>query len=225
LIRVGNDEYAQQNHSYGLTTLRNRHARVRGGQITFEFKGKSGKPHRIDVRDARLARLVRGCQELPGQELFGYVDEDGKVRDVTSEDVNAYLREVAGEEFSAKDFRTWAGTVLAAVALREFEECTSQKQAKRNVVQAVEAVAKMLGNTAAVCRRCYIHPAILDGYIAGQTIATLRQSAEQRLRGSLAKLRPEEAAVMMLLRDRLASAGAGPRRASSLTEKRHARRR
>jgi DNA topoisomerase-1 len=222
LIRVGNDEYAQQNGSYGLTTLRNRHARVRGGQITFEFKGKSGKTHRIDVHDPRLAKLVRGCQELPGQDLFGYVDEDGNVRDVTSEDVNTYLRTIAGEEFSAKDFRTWAGTVLAAIALRECAEFTSEKQARGNILRAVEAVAKMLGNTPAVCRRCYIHPAILDGYIAGQTIATLRQSAEQKLRGSLKKLRPEEAAVMVLLRERLATAktGGGAQRVSGLTRKR-----
>ncbi|MGB8170260.1 MAG: DNA topoisomerase IB [Chthoniobacteraceae bacterium] len=227
LIRVGNDEYAQQNGSYGLTTLHNRHATVRGSQITFEFKGKSGKPHRIDVRDPRLAKLVRRCQELPGQDLFGYVEEDGTVRDVTSEEVNAYLREIAGAEFSAKDFRTWAGTILAAIALREFEEFGSQREAKRNVVQAVEAVAKMLGNTAAVCRRCYIHPAILDGYLSGQTIATLQQSSEQRLRGSLAKLKAEEAAVMMLLHERLASAerSGGAQRASSLTRNRHARRR
>jgi DNA topoisomerase-1 len=222
LIRVGNDEYAQQNGSYGLTTLHNRHAKVRGTQITFEFKGKSGKQHRIDVRDPQLARLVRRCQELPGQELFGYVEEDGTVRDVTSEDVNGYLRDIAGDEFSAKDFRTWAGTVLAAIALREFEEFSSEKQAKRNVVKAIEAVAKMLGNTAAVCRRCYIHPEILDGYIAGQTIDTLSQAAEQRLRGSLARLRPSEAAVMMLLRERLAHAkrAGGKQRASSLTRNR-----
>ncbi len=227
LIRVGNDEYAQQNGSYGLTTLHNRHAKTRGGQITFEFKGKSGKVHRIDVHDPHLAKLVRRCQELPGQDLFGYLDDDGTVRDVTSDDVNAYLRAIAGEEFSAKDFRTWAGTVLAAIALREFDKFSSEKEAKRNVVRAVEAVAKMLGNTAAICRRCYIHPAILDGYLSGETIATLQQSAEQRLRGSLAKLKPEEAAVMMLLRERLAQAGraGGDRRASSLTRDRHARRR
>ncbi len=222
LIRVGNDEYAQQNGSYGLTTLHNGHAKVRAGQITFEFKGKSGKRHRIDVRDPQIAKLVRRCQDLPGQDLFGYVAEDGAVRDVTSDDVNTYLRDIAGEEFSAKDFRTWAGTVLAAVALREFEEFSSVKQAKGQIVQAVEAVAKMLGNTPAVCRRCYIHPVILDGYLTGQTIATLQQSAEQRLRGSLAKLKPEEAAVMMLLRERLAQAkrAGGTRRASSLTRKR-----
>lgn len=204
LIRVGNDEYAQSNGSYGLTTLRNRHAKVRGEKITFEFKGKSGKRHRIDVQDARVAKLVRQCQELPGQELFGFVAGDGAVRDVTSEDVNAYLREIAGDEYSAKDFRTWAGTVLAAVALRELEKFTSQRQAKRNVTQAIEAVAKMLGNTAAICRKCYVHPAILDGYLTGQTIATIKQRADQRLRKSPATLRPDEAAVMMLVRKHLA---------------------
>ena len=226
LIRVGNDEYAQQNGSYGLTTLHNRHAKVRGGQVTFEFKGKSGKLHRVDLRDPHVAKLVSGCQDLPGQDLFGYVAEDGAVRDVTSDDVNGYLRTIAGTDFSAKDFRTWAGTVLAAVALCEFEAFTSERQAKRNVVQAVEAVAKMLGNTPAICRRCYVHPAILEGYLAGQTIAPLRQSADQRLRGPLAKLKPEEAAVMMLLRESLAEAGGAgaAQRASSRTGKRHARR-
>jgi DNA topoisomerase-1 len=226
LIRIGNDEYAQSNGSYGLTTMRNRHAKVRGGHITFEFKGKSGKSHRIDVQDARLAGLVRRCQELPGQELFGYINGDGTVHPVSSEDVNAYLREIAGDEFSAKDFRTWAGTVLAAIALRQFQEFTSQREAKRNVTQAIEAVAKMLGNTAAICRRCYVHPAILDGYLTGQTIATIQQRADERLRKSLARLRPEEAAVMMLLRERLAQAGPpGHRRhASSLTRKRPIRR-
>jgi DNA topoisomerase I len=226
LIRVGNDEYARHNGSYGLTTLHNKHAKVRGGRITFEFKGKSGKSHRIDVHDPQLAKLVRGCQDLPGQDLFAYVDEEGTVRDVTSGDVNAYLHEIAGGDFSAKDFRTWAGTTLAAIALREFEACTSQRQAKRNIVHAVEAVAKMLGNTPAVCRRCYIHPEILEGYIAGQTIATIRQSAEQRLRSSISKLRAEEAAVMMLLRERLEEAGrsGSSRKASSLIRKRRERR-
>ncbi len=206
LIRVGNDEYAQNNGSFGLTTLRNRHAKVRGAQITFEFKGKSGIRHRIDVRDPKVAQLVRRCQHLPGQELFGYLDDDGTVRDVTSDDVNRYLHEIAGDDFSAKDFRTWAGTVLAAIALREFGKFTSTRQAKRNVLQAVEAVAKMLGNTPTICRRCYVHPSVLDGYLAGQTIAALRQSTAQRLRKSLGKLRPEEAAVMVFLRERLAQA-------------------
>lgn len=227
LIRVGNDEYAQRNGSYGLTTLHNRHAKVRGQELTFEFKGKGGKRHRIGVRDARLAKLVKRCQDLPGQDLFGYVDEAGEVRDVTSEDVNSYLREIAGEEFSAKDIRTWAGTVLAGVALREFAKFDSEKQAKRNVVQAIEAVAKMLGNTPAICRRCYIHPAILEGYLAGQTVATLEQHAGQPLRGALAKLRPEEVAVMILLRERLAAAKRATtiRRTSPRTRKPHRKRR
>jgi DNA topoisomerase-1 len=223
LIRVGNDEYAQQNGSYGLTTMRNRHAKVRGGHITFEFKGKSGKRHRVDVEDPQIARLVRRCQDLPGQELFGYLNGDGVVHNITSEDVNAYLREIAGADFSAKDFRTWAGTVLAAIALREFEQFTSRREAKQNVTRAIEAVAKMLGNTPAICRKCYIHPEILDGYLSGQTIATIQQRAEQRLRKSLAKLRPEEAAVMMYLHERLTPTG-GNRRAASLTRRRHGRR-
>ena len=156
--------------------------------------------------DRNLAKMVRGCQELPGQELFAYVDADGKVRDVTSDDVNAYLREIAGEDFSAKDFRTWAGTVLAAVALRECGEFTSTRQAKRNLIRAIEAVAKMLGNTTAICRKCYVHPSVMDAYLAGQTIATMKQTAERSLRKSMTKLRPEEAAVMMLLRERLRTA-------------------
>lgn len=209
LIRVGNDEYAQQNDSYGLTTLHNRHVKVRGGQITFSFKGKSGKHHNIDVRDPRLAKLVRRCQELPGQNLFGYVDEAGNVHQVTSDDVNTYLREIAGDEFSAKDFRTWAGTVLAAVALREIGEFHSQKQAKQNVVQAIAAVAKMLGNTVAVCRRCYIHPVILEKYSTGQTIAMCRQT----VRSSSTRLRPDETAVMMMLRERMSPADAVKRHA------------
>ncbi|MGV3662287.1 MAG: DNA topoisomerase IB [Prosthecobacter sp.] len=197
LIRVGNDEYVRQNGSHGLTTLHNHHAKVRGGQITFEFKGKSGKRHRIDLRDARLAKMVRRCQELPGQDLFGYVDADGKVHDVTSGEVNDYLREIAGTDFSAKDFRTWAGTVLAAVALRQFEAFTSQVEAKRNTLRAVESVAHLLGNTPAVCRKCYVHPVVLNGYLTGQTIADLRRSRPGR---SPTRLRPEETAVLKLIR-------------------------
>jgi DNA topoisomerase-1 len=198
LIRVGNDEYAHQNGSYGLTTLQNNHAKVHGGQITFSFKGKSGKHHNIDVRDPRLARLVRRCQELPGQQLFGYLDETGAVHQVSSDDVNAYLREIAGDEFSAKDFRTWAGTILTAIALREFASFKSPTEAKRNIAQAIKAVAKLLGNTAAVCRRCYIHPVILDLYTAGQTIPTRHQSAAPH---PTTRLSPEETAVMTLLRE------------------------
>ncbi|WP_395740879.1 DNA topoisomerase IB [Prosthecobacter sp.] len=199
LIRVGNDEYAQQNGSYGLTTLQNNHARVKGSQITFSFKGKSGMFHEIGLRDPRLARLVRRCQELPGQHLFGYLDDNGAVHQVTSDDVNAYLREIAGEEFSAKDFRTWAGTVLAATALRELATFASATEARRNITQAVKAVAKMLGNTAAVCRRCYIHPVILDLYAAGQTIPPRRLPPAPH---PPARLSADEIAVMSLLRSK-----------------------
>lgn len=199
LIRVGNDEYAQQNGSYGLTTLHNHHARVSAAKITFSFKGKSGVSHQIDVHDPRLAKLVSSCQELPGQKLFEYIDEDGAVHAVSSDDVNAYLREIAGDEFSAKDFRTWAGTILAAVALRELAKFQSLTEAKRNIVQAIGGVAKILGNTAAVCRRCYIHPAIIDSYIAGQTIPAARALAGGAPRRT-SRLRPEEAAVMAMLR-------------------------
>jgi DNA topoisomerase-1 len=196
LIRVGNDEYAAANGSYGLTTLRNRHARVSGETTTFEFKGKGGKKHSIDVRDRTLAKIVRHCQDLPGQELFGYVDKDGTAHDVTSDDVNQYLREVAGDEFSAKDFRTWAGTVLAATALHELKVFHSESQAKRQINQAVEAVARLLGNTPAICRKSYIHPHLFECYLAGETI----DAVEQRKRWSATGLRAEERAVMALLR-------------------------
>ncbi len=200
LIRVGNDEYAQQNGSYGLTTLHNHHAKVQGAQITFSFKGKSGKSHQIGVSDPRLAKLVRRCQELPGQQLFEYLDEAGTVHEVSSDDVNTYLREIAGEEFSAKDFRTWAGTIHAATALREFAVFHSLTEAKRYVVQAITQVAERLGNTPSVCRRCYIHPAILEGYLEGRTIPARPESGGPRLQIAPSRLRHEETAVMKLLR-------------------------
>jgi DNA topoisomerase-1 len=203
LIRVGNDEYARENDSYGLTTMRNHHARVAGAHIHFTFRGKSARRHEISVRDPQLARIVRRCQDIPGQELFGYEDEDGHPRDVGSQDVNEYLRSISGEDFTAKDFRTWAGTLLAAIALREFEAVTHQAQAKKNIVAAIEAVAQMLGNTPAVCRKCYVHPEILDSYLAGDTIATIRQRAAGRIGRSLAHLKPEEAAVLVLIQGRL----------------------
>lgn len=203
LIRVGNDEYARRNASYGLTTMHNRHAHVAGTQIRFSFRGKSAKRHEISLRDSRLARIVRRCQDIPGQELFAYEDDEGQPRDVGSQDVNEYLRAVAGADFTAKDFRTWAGTVLAAIALREFEAVTHQAQAKRNVVTAIEAVARMLGNTPTVCRKCYVHPGILDSYLAGDTISTIRQRARGRIDRSLSRLKPEEAAVLVLLEGRL----------------------
>ncbi len=199
LIRVGNDEYVRQNNSYGLTTMRNRHARVVGTQIHFAFRGKSAKRHEISLRDPQLARIVRRCQDIPGQELFEYEDEDGEPRGISSQDVNEYVRTIAGADFTAKDFRTWAGTVLAAIALREFEAITHQAEAKKNIVAAIEAVARMLGNTPSVCRKCYIHPEILNLYLAGETIATIRQRAARRVDRSLAQLKPEEAAVLVLI--------------------------
>jgi DNA topoisomerase-1 len=204
LIRVGNAEYAKDNHSFGLTTMRDGHADIHGDHVRFHFKGKSGIKHSIEFHDPRLARIVKNCRDLPGQELFQYLDDEGNVRDIGSADVNDYLREIAGEEFSAKDFRTWAGTVLAAMALREFESFSSKKQANHNIVAAVESVAKKLGNTKAVCRKCYIHPAILDSYLEGTLVQTLKRRIERKLSRNLHDLPPEEAAVLAILRERLA---------------------
>jgi DNA topoisomerase I len=204
LIRVGNDEYARNNQSFGLTTMRDKHVALNGATIQFQFRGKSGIHHKIDIHDRRLARLVQRCQELPGQELFQYVAEDGATQDVDSADVNEYLREITGCDFTAKDFRTWAGTVLAAMALQEFEAFDSQAQAKKNVVRAIERVAERLGNTPSVCRKCYIHPVVLDAYLDGSMIEALRQRADQAMEESLGDLKPEEAAVMALLQNRLA---------------------
>jgi DNA topoisomerase-1 len=203
LIRVGNEEYAKHNHSFGLTTLRDRHADIEGSRVSFHFRGKSGVEHAVDLHDRRLARVVQQCQDLPGQELFQWVDEDGQQHVVDSADVNEYLRELAGEDFTAKDFRTWAGTVLAARALQEFEAFDSQAQAKRNVVRAIEDVARRLGNTRAVCRKCYVHPAVLDAYLDGSLVETLRQRVEGEIKKELAGLRPEEAAVLAFLQERL----------------------
>jgi DNA topoisomerase-1 len=205
LIRVGNDEYAKKNRSFGLTTLRNTHVEVKGSRVTFEFKGKSGVRHSVDVDDKRLARVVRACQDLPGQELFEYFDDDGTRCDVDSGDVNAYLKEATGQDFTAKDFRTWAGTVLACTALQEFDAFDSQSQAKKNVVQAVEAVAGVLGNTRAVCRKSYIHPAILESYMDGTMLETLSRKTGAGVRKKLGKLRPDEHAVLAILQKRLAS--------------------
>jgi DNA topoisomerase-1 len=167
LIRVGNEEYARTNHSYGLTTLRNRHLDLNGTELRFAFRGKSGKRHAISVRDRRLAAVVRRCQNLPGQELFKYLDDAGEHRAVNSEDVNAYLRDLAGEDFTAKDFRTWAGTVLAVRVLRACDPRGSETEARRNVGAALQEVAERLGNTPNVCRRCYVHPAVIEAYLDG----------------------------------------------------------
>ena len=174
LIRVGNDEYARDNNSFGLTTMRNRHVRISKSTLRFRFKGKGGKSHDIAFNDVRLARIVRRCQDLPGHELFGYVDDDGKVQDIGSVDVNEYLREVTGQDFTAKSFRTWAATVLAACALQDMPECRSNAQTRRNINTAIEAVAGLLGNTPAICRKSYVHPAIVDAYTQGTMPRTRR---------------------------------------------------
>lgn len=203
LIRVGNEEYARSNKSFGLTTMRDRHVKVGKKDVRFAFTGKSGVKHEINLADPRLAKVVGKCRDLPGQELFQYLDEDGHPRTIDSAEVNAYLRETAGREFTAKDFRTWAGTVLASLALREFEAFDSEAQAKKNIVLAIEGVAQRLGNTPTVCRKCYIHPEVIEAYLDGSMLQTLRQKAEAEIKGGLANLRPEEAAVVALLQQRL----------------------
>jgi len=165
LIRVGNDDYAKQNNSYGLTTLKTRHVVVDGNEVRFRFTGKSGKQWSLRVRDRRIANIIRACQELPGQELLQYLDEDGKPQDVTSSDVNTYLKEITNKDITAKDFRTWAGTVLAAMALKEFKCFDSAAQATRNLRAAIENVAARLGNTPTICRKCYVHPDVLTSYL------------------------------------------------------------
>jgi DNA topoisomerase I len=185
LIRIGNDEYAKQNGSIGLTTMRDQHAKVNGSTVRFEFRGKSGIRHAVDLHDKSLARIVKACRDLPGYELFQYVDGDGRRQVIDSADVNAYLREISGEDFTAKDFRTWAGTVLAAGELAGAGRFSSTAEAKRNVVKAVEAVAKRLGNTKAVCRKSYIHPAIFDAYLAGAVLAATESAVVATLRQRL----------------------------------------
>jgi DNA topoisomerase I len=201
LIRVGNEEYARENHSFGLTTMKDQHARIKGQTVRFEFKGKSGIAHAVDLQDRRLARVVKSCRELPGYELFQYVDRRGRRQTIGSADVNDYLRQLAGDAFTAKDFRTWAGTVLASKALAGLGRFRSGRQAKQNIVRAVETVAKRLGNTKAVCRKCYIHPAILEAYMNGATIRTVKARAAEfaAVRG----LTPEERAVVRLIRKSL----------------------
>ncbi|MBO1079282.1 DNA topoisomerase IB [Roseomonas haemaphysalidis] len=210
LIRVGNEDYAQANKSYGLTTLRDRHVAVSGTELRFAFKGKSGKEWRLTLRDRRVAKVVRACQDLPGQELFQYLDEEGHRQGIDSGDVNAYLREASGHDITAKDFRTWAGTVVAAMALSAFEAVDSDTAAKRNVKAAIEHTAARLGNTPAICRKCYVHPEVLDGYMQGALLVQVQQEVEAELREDLPSLKPEEAAVLAFLHqrlDRIAKAG------------------
>jgi len=202
LIRVGNEEYARDNGSIGLTTMRDSHAKIKGGTVRFEFRGKSGVRHAVDLDDARLAKIVKACRDLPGYELFQYIDDNGERQTIDSADVNEYLREISGQDFTAKDFRTWAGTVLAAKALADVAKFSSNAEAKRNVVKAIESVASRLGNTKAVCRKCYIHPAILDSYMDGATIQTLKARAS-RLAKSRSALSSEETAVVGIIERRL----------------------
>ena len=170
LIRVGNDEYAKQNRSFGLTTLREGHVDVKGGRVSFTFRGKSGVDHEIELSDPRLARLVQACRALPGYNVFQYYDESGSRRTVDSGDVNAYLKAITGEDYTSKDFRTWAATVLAARLLRGFEPFRSQTEARSNVVRAIDDVSKRLGNTRTVCRKSYVHPDVLDAYLDGSLL-------------------------------------------------------
>lgn len=203
LIRVGNEEYARENKSFGLTTMRNRHINIHGSVLRFRFQGKSGKKHTIGIRDRRLASIVKKCQHLPGQEVFEYVDDQGVIRGITSDDVNQYLREITGQFFTAKDFRTWAGTVLVATALKGFEAFDTQAQARKNIARAIEEVSKRLGNTPAICRKCYVHPAVLDAYLDGTLPEVLRERTSEESKTQPHALQPDEAAVLTFLQMRL----------------------
>ncbi|WP_408592884.1 DNA topoisomerase IB [Paracoccus marcusii] len=201
MIRVGNTRYARENKSHGLTTLRMRHVTLDGNQVRFKFKGKSGKEWNLGLRDRRVARIIRAVQEIPGQHLFQYVDDDGTRRQVTSTEVNDYLRQITGRQVTAKDFRTWTGTVLAALALAEYEKADSEAAAKRNVRDAIESVAARLGNTPTICRQCYVHPQIIDAYLADELRLELADTIDDTL--TQTDLRPEETQVLRFLKKRL----------------------
>jgi DNA topoisomerase-1 len=202
-IRIGNEEYARENKSFGLTTMKDRHVEVKGAKLRFRFRGKSGRDHEVDVTDRHIAKIISKLQDLPGQDLFQYVDEEGEIRNISSQDVNEYLREITGEDFTAKDFRTWAGTVLTAVALKAQEQFENQKQAKSNINTAIKAVSKILGNTPAICRKCYVHPAVLESYLDQKSIEGLKQMTEDALDKEDVDLRSSEAAVLKFLKSRL----------------------
>jgi len=196
-IRIGNEEYARENKSFGLTTIKNRHVTVKGPHLRFRFRGKSGRQHEVDMTDRRIAKIVSKCQDLPGQDLFQYVTDEGEVRSITSQDVNDYLREITSENFTAKDFRTWAGTVLAAIALNAQAGFETKKQAKANVKTAICAVAELLGNTPAICRKCYVHPAIIEAYLNAAQIPGLTEAVQPPEK---VNLRAVETAVLKFLR-------------------------
>ncbi len=199
LIRVGNAEYARDNDSYGLTTLRSKHVRIEGETLRFRFRGKSGKDHVIDLRNRRLARIVRSCRDLPSSELFQYIDESGTVESIDSGDVNLYLRELTGETFSAKDFRTWGGTVIAAQVLHELGEASTAEEGAKRVVECIKRVAKQLGNTAAVCRKYYVNPVIVDCYLDGSLTEAIEGQSARSVR-AVDGLSAVETAVLELLR-------------------------
>jgi DNA topoisomerase-1 len=204
-IRVGNDEYAKANRSYGLTTLQDRHVEISGSSLRFEFRGKSGKTHTVSLNDRRIARIVQRCQALPGEDLFQYIDDEDVRQTIGSGDVNAYIREISGQEFTAKDFRTWAGTLLAVAALTEVGTWSTQRQAKSNVLRAIDRVAEQLNNTRAVCRKYYVHPAVFESYLAGTLLDALQNGTRESVKSAL---NSEEASVVRLLRHQLKSAAA-----------------
>ena len=201
LIRVGNEEYARENKSFGLTTMQDRHVDVKGSKLRFRFRGKSGRQHEVDVTDRRIARIVMKLQDLAGQSLFQYLDDEGNARDITSQDVNEYLREITGADFTAKDFRTWAGTVLAAVALGKLGASETKRQAKANIKHAIGAVAEVLGNTPAICRQCYIHPAVLEAYLNGNCINGFKPNTQKEFGKQGIDLASAQAAVLKFLQD------------------------
>ncbi len=201
-FRVGNIAYARHNRSFGLTTLRRRHVQVTGAMLRFEFRGKSGITRTASITDRRIARIVQSCRELPGHELFKYLDDHGRRQKVDSDDINEYLRHITGRDITAKDFRTWAGTILAAVELSRLGTAASERQAKKHVVQAVDEVARHLGNTRAVCRKYYVHPAILEAYMRDEVMDPLPPpppNGEDKRTGTAAALRREEVAVLQFL--------------------------
>ncbi len=202
-IRVGNEEYARENKSYGLTTMRNKHVDVHGADVTFTFQGKSRVRHSISLHDRRLARIIQQCEEIPGHELFQYLDHDGGHHAIDSSDVNEYLREITGQHFTAKDFRTWAGTVMAADLLRSFEPFASAAEAKKNVVAAIKQVASELGNTPSVCRKCYVHPAVLEAYLGGTSAEQAKREVDREIEKREHSLRDEEQELLNLLQQRL----------------------
>jgi DNA topoisomerase-1 len=199
LMRVGNEEYARDNKSFGLTTLRGRHAKVKGSSVTFDFRAKHGIAWHVELKDRRLANIIKRLQDIRGQDLFQYVDDDGHEHGIGSDDVNDYLREITGEDITAKDFRTWAATNLAVIALQEFEAFDNEARAKKNVLRAIESVAKKLGNTPTICRKCYIHPAIFDGYLDGSLLEAIKARADAVLDPKAPSLTPDERAVTAYL--------------------------